>query len=117
MLNLTPEQDRAYQRFIRARDTMCIVRTAKNAKLPYIPQRMYLDSVHEAGNLAPMFIPNLAWQEYLEASSEWWQVEPRFRGEERMRMSRGDYGTSDNWDESESKMRDIFSELKGNQNG
>lgn len=112
-MNLTTEQQRAYDRFIRARDTMKIVRTAKNIKLPYIPQRDYLDSYHETASLVPLFIPNEPWLEYKEASEAWWKIEPAFRDKERMRMSRGDYGVSDNWDEHEPKMRDMVSELKG----
>ena len=113
LLTLTPEQQRAYDRFIRARNTMKIVRTKDNAKLPYIPQRDYLDSYHEARSLVPLFIPNEPWLEYLEASAAWWAVEPEFRDRDRMRMSRGDYGVADSWEEYEPKMRDMVSELKG----
>jgi hypothetical protein len=113
MIDLTPEQKRAYDRFIRARDTVKLVRTQKNAKLPYIPHREYIDSVHQINNLAPLFIPNLPWLEYLEASLAWWAIEPKFRNDERMRMSRGDYDGTDNWDEHEPKVRDMLTELKG----
>ena len=113
MIDLTPEQHRTYDRFIKARDTVKLVRTAKNAKLPYIPHREYTDSITEVGTLAPLFIPNLPWLEYLEASEAWWKIEPAFRDQERMRMSRGDYGQADSWEEHEPKMRDMVSELKG----
>lgn len=113
LLTLTPEQQKAYDRFIRARDIMKIVRTSKNAKLPYIPQRDYIDSVDQVGSLVPLFIPNEPWLEYLEASAAWWKIEPAFRDEERMRMSRGDYGQADSWDEHEPRMRDMVSDLKG----
>lgn len=113
MLELTPEQKSAYDRYVKARDTVKLVHTSKNAKLPYIPHREYTNSVHEAGSLVPLFIPNLPWLEYLEASLAWWAVEPRFRDQERMRMSRGDYGVADSWDEHEPKVKDMVSDLKG----
>ena len=112
MIDLNPEQQRAYERFIRARDKVKLVRTKNNAKLPYIPHREYTDSITESGSLAPLFIPNLPWLEYLEASLAWWAIEPKFRDEERLRMSRGDYESSDSWDEHEPKMKDMVSDLK-----
>jgi len=50
--------------------------------------------------------------EYKEASAEWWKIEPRFRHEERMRASRGDYGVEDSWDEDGSDVVDIYQYFK-----
>ena len=42
----------------------------------------------------------------------WLEVEPTFRNEERLRMSRGDYGQADSWDEKAPNVRDIYSKIK-----
>lgn len=112
-LNLTQEQQTAYDRFIRARDRVKLVRTKKNIGNEWIPHRDYLDSYRFEGGHHPLFEPNLIWQEYKDASLEWWRVEPSFRNEERMRMSRGDYGQSDSWEDAPSGVRDVLTEIKG----
>lgn len=113
MLQLNPEQRRAYDRFIRARDRVKLVRTSKNIMYEWIPNRDYLDSVKADGDQHPLFEMNLIWEEYKQASLAWWAIEPEFRKEERMRMSRGDYGTQDNWDDAPSGIRDVLTEIKG----
>ena len=45
----------------------------------------------------------------------WWAVEPAFRDKERMRMSRGDYGVQDSWDTHDPQVRDLVTQLKGEQ--
>jgi hypothetical protein len=47
----------------------------------------------------PLFEVNEEWLEYKEAFAAWLAVEPAFRHEERMRMSRGDYGVEDSWED------------------
>jgi hypothetical protein len=112
-LKLTQEQQTAYDRFIRARDRVKLVRTKKNLGNEWIPHRDYLDSFKSEGEHHPLFEPNIIWQEYKDASLAWWRVEPSFRNEERMRMSRGDYGQSDSWDDAPSGVRDVLTEIKG----
>jgi hypothetical protein len=113
MIELTQEQQTAYDRFIRARDRVKLVRTKKNIGNEWIPHRDYLDSFKSEGEHHPLFEPNIIWQEYKDASLAWWRVEPSFRNEERMRMSRGDYGQSDSWDDAPSGVRDVLTEIKG----
>lgn len=113
MIELSKEQRQAYDRFIRARDRVKLVRTSTNIKYEWIPHRDYLDSHKPNGEHHPLFEPNLIWQEYKDASLAWWAVEPKFRNEERMRMSRGDYGHSDSWEDAPSGVRDVLSEIKG----
>ena len=96
---MTEEQIRAYKRFIRARDRVKLVKTKENFRNAYIPHRDFTDSIHIAGLNHPLFVVNDEWIEYKEASSAWWAIEPRYRHEERLRATRGDYGDSDNWDE------------------
>jgi len=113
MIELSKEQKQAYDRFIRARDRVKLVKTRANLKYEWIPHRDYLDSEKNNGQHHPLFEPNLIWQEYKDASLAWWRVEPKFRNEERMRMSRGDYGHSDSWDDAPSGVKDVLSEIKG----
>lgn len=96
---MTEEQVRAYRRFIRARDRVKLVKTSENYRNKYIPHRDFLDSIHITDLNHPLFIVNDDWVEYKEASAAWWAIEPRFRHEERLRATRGDYGDSDNWEE------------------
>lgn len=108
MIQLTKEQQLAYDRFIKARDKVGLVRTKGYAKRPYIPQRQYTTMDVEGLN-HPLFERNDDWFEYLEASEQWWKLEPQFRKDERMSAIRGDYGTADSWDESAPRMRDTVS--------
>lgn len=111
-IDFTPEQKKAYDRFIKARDEVKLVRTAGNFKKPYIPHRQCLDSIHLAGENHCQFIRNDAWWEYLEASEAWWAIEPRFRHEQRMRATRGDYGDEDNWDDDRQDVVDLVQIFK-----
>ena len=108
MTQFTTEQARAYERFIKARDKVVLVRTKGYATRPYIPQRRYT-TVDVAGLNHPMFERNDEWFEYLEASEQWWAIEPEHRKTERMSAIRGDYGTADSWDESSPRVRDTVS--------
>jgi hypothetical protein len=111
MIELTEEQQRAYNRFIIARDKVGLVRTKGYAKRPYIPQRQYT-TVDIAGMNHPVFERNDDWFEYLEASSQWWAIEPGFRKAERMSAIRGDYGTADSWNEEAPRVRDTYSMIQ-----
>jgi len=111
MIEFTPEQTRAYQRFIRARDKMGIVRTKGFAKRPWIRCADY-DTVEVAGLNHPLFELNEDWQEYKEASLAWWAIEPEFRKTERMSAIRGDYGTADSWNEEAPRIRDTYSVIQ-----
>jgi hypothetical protein len=108
MITLSAEQQRAYDRFIKARNNVGLVRTKGYATRPYIPQRQYT-TVDVAGLNHPMFERNDDWFEYLEASEQWWAVEPEHRKTNRMSAIRGDYGTADSWDESSPRVRDTVS--------
>jgi len=110
MIDLSPEQQRAYDRYITARNKMGIGCRVKPRK--WIPSRDYLACVDIAGMNHPLFVVNDDWVEYKEAFLAWLAIEPRFRHEERLRMSRGDYGTQDSWDERERSVPDSFSKLK-----
>lgn len=116
MIVLTKEQQQAYDRFIRARDRVKLVRTSKNIRNEWIPHRDYIDSVKHEGDHHPAFEPNLIWEEYKQASSAWWKIEPEWRDEERMRMSRGDYGKQDSWDEVGRDIKDVTALIKSGDN-
>lgn len=113
LLQLTTEQQKAYDRFIRARDRVKLVKTSKNIKYEWIPHRDYLESYRADGEHHPVFEPNLIWQEYKDAFTAWLAVEPAFRDKERMRMSRGDYGKQDSWDDAPSGVKDVVTEIGG----
>ena len=112
-LELNEEQQKAYDRFIRARDRVKLVRTVKNIKNEWIPHRDYVESYRADGEHHPVFEPNPLWQEYKDAFEAWLKVEPKFRDEERMRMSRGDYGKQDSWDDAPSGVKDVVTEIGG----
>jgi len=112
-LELNEEQQKAYDRFIRARDRVKLVRTPKNIKYEWIPHRDCLDSYRADGEHHPLFEPNVLWLEYKDAFEAWLKVEPEFRDQERMRMSRGDYGKQDSWDDAPSGVKDVVTEMKG----
>ena len=109
MSEWTVEQVKAYERFIKARDKVGVVRTQGYTKRKWIRQADVVCSVDIAGMNHPLFEPNDDWLEYKEASSLWWVVEPEFRKTERMSAIRGDYGSSDNWEEGAPRVRDIYS--------
>ena len=111
MSEWTVEQVKAYERFIKARDKVGLVRTAGYAKRPWIRTADY-NTVDVEGQNHPLFELNEDWQEYKEASSLWWAIEPEFRKTERLSAIRGDYGTADSWDESAPRVRDTFSMIQ-----
>jgi len=112
MIQLSDEQQRAYKRFILARDKMGLVRTLGFAKRKWIRTANVVQTVDIVGFNHPFYEANYAWQEYKDASLAWWAVEPQFRKDERMSAIRGDYGTSDSWDENNSSVRDTFSVIQ-----
>jgi len=102
-IELTKEQEIAYNRFIKARNKMGIPkRTGK-----WIPQSDVLACVDVTGLNHPMYIQNDDWIEYKEAFLNWMKVEPRFRHEQRLRSTRGDYGTQDSWDDRASRVKEL----------
>lgn len=109
---LTNEQKQAYQRFITARNRVGLSKTKPNAKYSWVPMRDYSSTVDITGMNHPMFEVNDEWLEYKEAFLAWLAVEPAFREHERLRMSRGDYGQSDNWDDRSPKIKDIYNKVK-----
>ena len=109
MITLTKEQERAYRRFIMARDKVGLVRTAGYSKRKWIRQADVVCTVDITGMNHPLFEQNDDWLEYKEASLAWWAIEPEFRKTERMSAIRGDYGTSDNWEEGTPRVRDTYS--------
>jgi hypothetical protein len=109
VIPLSEEQQRAYKRFITARDKVGMVRTQGYSKRKWIRHADVVCTVDIAGYNHPFFEPNDDWQEYKEASMAWWTIEPEFRKAERMSAIRGDYGTSDNWDEGTPRIRDTYS--------
>ena len=107
MINLTQEQQRAYDRFIRARDRVRIGKYGKKLKGAHIPLSAVFCVVDQPNMNHPMYLENTEWIEYLEASEAWWAIEPEFRKKERMSMIRGDYGDVDNWRDKQSKVKEI----------
>lgn len=107
MINLTQEQQRAYDRFIRARDRVRIGRYGKKLKGAHVPLSEVFCTVDQPNMNHPMYLENTEWIEYLEASEAWWAIEPEFRKTERMSMIRGDYGDSDTWRDKQSKVKEM----------
>jgi len=111
MIEFNQEQQRAYQRFITARNKLGIVHVKGYGKQKWVRSAEY-DTVDVAGLNHPLFALNEDWQEYMEASLAWWKVEPEFRKTERLSAIRGDYGTADSWDEGGVRIRDTYSVLQ-----
>ena len=111
LLQLTDEQQRAYDRYITLRNKVGIVRV-RGASTKWVRHADVIETVDLAGFNHPFYSVNDIWLEYQDAFKSWLEVEPRFRDEERLRSSRGDYGQSDNWDERKTKLRDIYSTIK-----
>jgi len=109
MIELTKEQQLAYDRFIRARNRMGYNRVAKQG---HVPKSQIVQTVDIAGLNHPLFEPNPLYQEYLDSFDAWLAVEPPFRKVERMSAIRGDYGQSDSWEDQEHGVKDTFSKLK-----
>jgi len=97
--DLTPEQRKAYEAYIKHRDRVRQVITAKNFMNEAIPFSDVYATVDIVGLNHPLFVENTPWIEFVEHRMAWLGVEPHFRGEERMRASRGDYGDEDSWDD------------------
>lgn len=111
MIELTSEQRAIYNRYIACRDKVGIVRRGKK----WIPLKDYTATVDITGMNHPVFELNDDWLEYKEAFMAWLAVEPAFREKERMRMSRGDYGSQDSWEEKGSGVSDISTKIKDDQ--
>ena len=109
MNELSAEQQKAYRRFITARDRVGIVRTQGYTKRAWVRQAEVIQTVEIAGLNHPMYEPNYDFIEYLEASRAWWAIEPEFRKTSRMSAIRGDYGASDSWNEEAPRLRDTYS--------
>ena len=109
MIQLSAEQQKAYKRFITARDKVGIVRTQGYTKRAWVRQAEVIQSVEIVGLNHPLFETNHDFIEYLEASHAWWQIEPEFRKTERMSAIRGDFGASDSWNEEAPRLRDTYS--------
>ena len=112
MIDLNDEQKRAYARFIRARDRVGLTNKRPNKNYSWVPLSDYSATVDITGLNHPLFVLNEPWLEYKEAFMAWLEVEPAFREIERMRMSRGDYGTQDSWEERGAKMPDVVRKIK-----
>jgi len=107
MISLTEEQQRAYDRYIRARDRVRIGSYGKKQKGEWIPLSDVIRTVDATSLNHPLFEENDAWIEYKDAFSAWLEVEPEFRKRERMSMIRGDYGDTDNWKEKRHYVKEI----------
>lgn len=103
LLKLTGDQQKVYDRYIKARNKMGIGRglISKTPKPKWIPSSDYIACIDVTGLNHPMFIANDAYLEYQEAFQAWLAIEPEFRFAERMRASRGDYGLTDSWEEKQ----------------
>ena len=109
-LELTKEQQVAYDRFIKLRDK--IGYGSKSNKVPWVKQSTIAGCVDVEGLNHPVFIINDVYLEYLDAFQAWLDIEPKFRQEQRMRASRGDYGQSDSWDSKQSSSQDVYNKIK-----
>ena len=105
-IDLTKEQRTAYDRYIRARD-----RVFSGSK--WVRQSSMESTVDIQGYNHPFFVVNDAYKEYVEAFQAWLDIEPKFRDEQRMRSTRGDYGLSDNWEDKTGRAQDTFTRLGG----
>ena len=101
MIDLTPEQTRAYNRYILARDRVF----KRNKK--WVRTSTISHCIDIVGLNHPLYVVNDEYVEYVEAFKQWLEVEPRFRHDERLRSSKGDYGTPDNWEEKPSKIKEL----------
>jgi len=101
MIKLDHEQQKAYDRFIRARNRVY------GRKGKWVRASDYTSTVDIVGLNHPLFELNEEYQEYKDAFKQWLAVEPAFRHKERMRASRGDYGTMDSWDDKPSKIKEL----------
>jgi len=98
MIELTPEQTRAYNRYIMARD-----KVRKNR----VRHSEISHCIDVSGMNHPLYVVNDDYVEYIDAFKQWLAVEPAFREQERMRSSRGDYGTPDSWEDKPNKIKEL----------
>lgn len=112
MIELSKEQKIAYARYIKARDRVGLGHKKPSKSYNWVPLSDYTACVDVTGLNHPLFVQNDAWIEYKEAFMAWLAVEPAFRDVERMRMSRGDYGSQDSWDDRGTRVTDIVTKLK-----
>jgi hypothetical protein len=101
MIKLDHDQQKAYDRFIRARNKVY------GRKSKWVRAADYTCTVDMANMNHPLFELNDEYQEYKDSFQAWLAVEPDFRKQERMRASRGDYGTMDSWDDKPSKIKEL----------
>lgn len=113
MIELTDAQQRAYNRYINARNKVGLVRTQGFTKRQWVRFADVTCTVDIEGFNHPFFEFNEDWDEYKKAFEAWLAVEPESRKTERMSAIKGDYGTSDNWDESTPNVRDTYSVFNG----
>ena len=99
-LALTKEQRIAYDRFIKARNK--VYRGSKWVRPSDIEGCVDVEGLNH-----PVFIVNDAYAEYVNALQAWLDIEPKFRNEERMRATRGDYGAADSWEDKQTKRREL----------
>ena len=109
-LELTKEQRVAYDRYIKARDKVGY--GSKANRVAWVKPSVISGCVDVEGLNHPVYIINDPYVEYLDAFQAWLDIEPRFRQEERMRASRGDYGLADSWDSKPSNSQDVFNKIK-----
>jgi hypothetical protein len=107
MISLTEEQQRAYDRYIRARNRVRIGSYGKKQKGDWIPLSDVTCTVDVGGLNHPLFEQNDEWLEYKDAFAAWLAIEPEFRKAQRMSMIRGDYGDTDNWREKKHYIKEI----------
>jgi hypothetical protein len=107
MIKFTEDQQKAYDRYIRARNNVSLGQYRRHNKKGWQPTSDVVCTVDVAGLNHPMFLENDAWIEYKEASIAWWAIEPEIRKEERMSMIRGDYGNADSWREKSHNVKEI----------
>jgi hypothetical protein len=106
MIELTGEQKRAYDRYIRARNNVSLGQYRRYNK-GWQPTSDVLMTIDETNLNHPLFIENDEWLEYKAAFQAWMAVEPEFRKDERMSMIRGDYGSADSWREKKTTVKEI----------
>jgi len=112
MIDLTDEQKKAYARFIRARDKVGLVPRANKNKGAWIRHADVQSTVDIEGIGHPLFERNDEWLEYKEASEAWWKIEPQFRKDERLHMSKGDYGKQDSWEDRNNFVIDSYNKIE-----
>jgi hypothetical protein len=107
LIKLTPKQQKAYDRYIKARNRVRIGSYGKHLKGNWIPLSDVVCTVDIANMNHPLFEQNDEWIEYKAAFADWLAIEPEFRKTERMSMIRGDFGDGDTWREKQPKVKEI----------